>query len=74
MNVFFRPHERGLDQSAAELLPHQRMLQTSHSRRSDSGADFYCYSYCGGYNSLHPGGVNICLADGSVRFLSETID
>lgn len=25
-------------------------------------------------NSFHPGGVNVALADGSVRFLSETID
>jgi prepilin-type N-terminal cleavage/methylation domain-containing protein/prepilin-type processing-associated H-X9-DG protein len=25
-------------------------------------------------NSLHPGGVNVLLADGSVRFLSETVD
>ena len=24
--------------------------------------------------SYHPGGVNICLTDGSIRFLSETID
>lgn len=25
-------------------------------------------------NSRHPGGVNVCLGDGSVRFVSETID
>lgn len=25
-------------------------------------------------NSEHPGGVNVCLTDGSVRFISETID
>ena len=27
-----------------------------------------------GAKSLHPGGVNVCLCDGSVRFLSETVD
>lgn len=25
-------------------------------------------------NSYHPGGVNVCMGDGSVRFVSETID
>ena len=35
--LLFRPHERGLDQSTTELLPYQRLLQTSHRRRSDSG-------------------------------------
>jgi prepilin-type processing-associated H-X9-DG protein len=24
-------------------------------------------------NSLHPGGVNMCLADGSVRFVKDTV-
>ena len=24
-------------------------------------------------NSLHPGGVNLCLADGSVRFIKSTV-
>ena len=26
------------------------------------------------FSSSHPGGVNFCLADGSVRFVSETLD
>ncbi len=34
----------------------------------------HCVSKCGGFNSMHPGGVAVCMADGSVRFLSETID
>ena len=33
-----------------------------------------CYAYMGGFNSVHPGGLQMCLADGSVRFITETID
>jgi prepilin-type processing-associated H-X9-DG protein len=32
----------------------------------------YIYSY--GFKSLHPGGLNFALGDGSVRFINETID
>lgn len=30
--------------------------------------------YGSGFNSVHPGGLNICLTDGSVRYMREDID
>ena len=30
--------------------------------------------FVGGFGSYHPGGVNIALADGSTRFISESIE
>jgi prepilin-type processing-associated H-X9-DG protein len=33
-----------------------------------------CYAHMGGFNSLHPGGLNMAMTDGSVTFIPETID
>lgn len=34
----------------------------------------YCFRDMSGYNSMHRGGVNVALADGSVRFVGDTVD
>ncbi|QDU64819.1 hypothetical protein Pan216_57120 [Planctomycetes bacterium Pan216] len=33
-----------------------------------------CYAHMGGFKSEHPGGVNMAMGDGSVRFINEAID
>jgi prepilin-type N-terminal cleavage/methylation domain-containing protein len=33
-----------------------------------------CYAHMGGFMSVHPGGLQIALGDGSARFISENID
>ena len=40
--------------------------------------DYECYYYTSGNHfgarSRHPGGVNVCMADGAVRFVNDTIE
>jgi prepilin-type N-terminal cleavage/methylation domain-containing protein/prepilin-type processing-associated H-X9-DG protein len=38
------------------------------------GHGLMLWAIASGYKSLHPGGANFCLGDGSVHFFSETID
>ena len=35
---------------------------------------YNCAQDMRGFKSEHPGGMNMCMGDGSVRFVSETID
>ena len=38
------------------------------------GGNWANYLPCRGFKSMHPGGVNGCMADGSVQFIAEEID
>ena len=44
------------------------------NRRNAAAADDGDDDSVGGFGSQHSGGVNVCLADGSARFISEAID
>lgn len=33
-----------------------------------------CFRDMAGFNSKHPGGVNMAMVDGSARFISDTVD
>lgn len=46
--------------------------QGSPNDASDSDPDWAAYEVS--FSSRHPGGANFCAADGSVRFIAETID
>jgi prepilin-type N-terminal cleavage/methylation domain-containing protein/prepilin-type processing-associated H-X9-DG protein len=41
---------------------------------SNASEENYCQVRAAGFNSQHPGGVNVALADGSVQFINENID
>jgi prepilin-type processing-associated H-X9-DG protein len=43
-------------------------------RINDVSADGLTTAYVGAMSSMHPGGVNVGMVDGSVRFLKETVD
>jgi len=52
---------------AGTTIPMNTMMQT------DEGVDTKWWTGCG-FKSRHPGGCNFALADGSVRFLADTLD
>ena len=52
--------------SCVRFPPNSNIVQT--------GANERMYRNNTTWNSMHPGGINIGLADGSVRFISDTID
>jgi prepilin-type N-terminal cleavage/methylation domain-containing protein/prepilin-type processing-associated H-X9-DG protein len=50
-------------------------INPQHNALDDDWApDGLCHVYIAAVSSEHPGGANVALADGSVKFLKETID
>ena len=47
-------------------------MKTDDFRPAGNNGD--CHIPMGGYMSEHPGGINVALSDGSVRFISDEID
>lgn len=47
-----------------DKLPPEPVTEDSQKRLS---------MLCGGYSSSHPGGVNVCMGDGSVKFIKNTL-
>jgi prepilin-type processing-associated H-X9-DG protein len=42
---------------------------------SQSSADSnFCEPLFGGFNSLHPGGVNMAFSDGGIAFVNDSVD
>jgi prepilin-type N-terminal cleavage/methylation domain-containing protein/prepilin-type processing-associated H-X9-DG protein len=52
------------------VTPNSRQDQWTHCSNNGSGS----FSVFANLNSFHPGGVNVLMADGSVRFVKESIN
>jgi prepilin-type N-terminal cleavage/methylation domain-containing protein/prepilin-type processing-associated H-X9-DG protein len=52
------------------VIPNSRQDQWTHCSNTGSGS----LSIFANLDSFHPGGVNVCMADGSVRFVKESIN
>ena len=53
--------------------PNYHQIYTACPKSRNARVDT-CYAHMGGFKSVHPGGVLMGMTDGSVQFISETID
>jgi len=68
--MYFASH---MNIASTNTLPNNHRIETECPKAPLSRIND-CYANMGGYMSEHPGGVNLALADGSVHYISETID
>lgn len=69
-NMYFASH---MHIGTTNPPPNYFKTYTACPKSRDARVDT-CYAHMGGFMSSHVGGVHMCLADGSVRFVSENID
>jgi len=68
-----RHHNRGTGDSLACSRPGITPFSTRTTTSTQSNGDF-AWNVRGAFSSLHPGGGNFCFGDGSVQFISETVN
>lgn len=75
---YFSSHGQGgsvnLPPNAHKIWTGCKTQITTNSRVAGCPSNGACWSCMAGFKSEHPGGVNMALADASVRFISESID
>ncbi len=70
LHMYFGSH---MHVGTVNPVPNNHNVYTACPKSRDSRIDT-CYGHMGGYMSEHTGGLQMCLADGSVRFVSENVD
>jgi prepilin-type processing-associated H-X9-DG protein len=72
----YGPFDEPLNGTPDKESPRRRLITAAVAYRqgNDNGPSVTTFDTLSGFRSMHPGGANFCLADGSVRFVNENID
>lgn len=69
---YFHSH---MNVATTNPMPNRHLISTScNTPMLNANSASGCYSTQNGFKSMHPGGLHMCLSDGSTTFITDTID
>jgi hypothetical protein len=71
-SMYFASH---MNVASTHVPPNYHLIHLACAKQKDQLTRLNdCYAEMSGYKSMHPGGFNAALADGSIRFIADDID